>query len=242
MKKILSVIMVLVIISLACSLGPIALPSGGGDNGGGGAPSGGAPSGGAPSGGVPSGGTVLFQDDFSDPNSGWDRVDADYKMTDYQNGGYRMWTSRTMFDIWATPYQSFTGDIVIDVDATKIGGPDDNDFGVICRYTEANSTFSFYYFLISSDGFAVIGRVLDGDQQYISAEAMMPADGINLGAATNHIRAECIGQNLKIYANGTLVAEATDSYLTSGDVGLMAGTFGEPGVDILFDNFVVTRP
>ena len=240
MKKTLSVIMVLMFVSMACSLGPIALPTGGGDTGGG-APAGGAPAGGAPAGGGTTS-NVLFQDDFSDTGSGWDRVNADYKITDYSNGGYRMWTNRTMFDIWATPYQTFTGDIVIDVDATKIGGPDDNDFGVICRYTEANSSFSFYYFLISSDGFAVIGRVLNGDQQYISAEAMMPADGINEGAATNHIRAECIGSTLKIFANGTLVAEANDTNLTSGDVGLMAGTFGEPGVDILFDNFVVTRP
>ena len=32
------------------------------------------------------------------------------------------------------------------------------------------------------------------------------------------------------------------SGFASGDVGLMAGTFGEPGADILFDNFYVYRP
>jgi hypothetical protein len=38
------------------------------------------------------------------------------------------------------------------------------------------------------------------------------------------------------------VDEQEDSTLTSGDVGLMAGTFSNPGTDILFDNFVVRQP
>ena len=33
-----------------------------------------------------------------------------------------------------------------------------------------------------------------------------------------------------------------DSTLRAGDVGLIAGTFAQPGVDIIFDNFVVLQP
>jgi hypothetical protein len=42
--------------------------------------------------------------------------------------------------------------------------------------------------------------------------------------------------------NGVAVMNATDTDLSGGLVGLIAGTFEESGVDILFDNFIVTKP
>jgi hypothetical protein len=160
-------------------------------------------------------------------------------VSDYANGSYRLYVNDTNYDIWANPSKSFPGDVRVEVDATKAGGPDDNDFGLICRYQD---TDNFYFFLISSDGFAAIGKYEGGSQQLISSENMEEAEGINLGAATNHIRADCIGSDLKLYVNGNLATTATDSSFTSGDVGLMAGTFGTLGTDILFDNFYVYRP
>jgi hypothetical protein len=47
---------------------------------------------------------------------------------------------------------------------------------------------------------------------------------------------------LTFYVNGFQIAQTQDAALSSGDIGLIAGTFGEPGVDILFDNFVVLQP
>ncbi|MBU4226021.1 MAG: hypothetical protein KKC71_09395 [Chloroflexi bacterium] len=160
-------------------------------------------------------------------------------MSDYANGGYRIYVKMTEYDAWANPSRSFPGDVRIEVDATKIGGPDDNDFGVICRYQDVDN---FYYLLISSDGYAAIGKYEGGSQQLISSDNMQKVDGITPGAATNHIQADCIGSELKLYVNGNLVATATDSSFTSGDVGLMAGTFDTAGTDILFDNFYVYKP
>jgi len=181
---------------------------------------------------------VLFSDDFSDPNSGWDQVNEDYKITDYTNGGYRLWLSKTQYDVWANPYQDFSGYVSIEVDATKAAGPDNNDFGIQCNYQD---TDNFYFGLISSDGYAVIGKVLAGDTSYLSSDQMQPADGINTGSATNHLQFVCNNGELTLFANGWQVAYvANDSSFTSGDVGLQVGTFEEGGVDMLFDNFVVT--
>ena len=175
-----------------------------------------------------------FVDDFSNPNSGWSRDHNDYKITDYQNGGFRIWVNKANLDVWATPGRNFNGNVAIEVDATKSGGPDDNDFGVICRYQDSNN---FYQFLISSDGYAGIGRVKNGDQSLLSSTKMQPAAAIHQGAATNHIRATCMGGTLTLSINGKDVASVNDSSFTSGDVGLVAGTFNNIGVDILFDNF-----
>ncbi len=42
--------------------------------------------------------------------------------------------------------------------------------------------------------------------------------------------------------NGILVAETQAAEFPSGDVGLIAGSYGQPGTEILFDNFSVLQP
>jgi hypothetical protein len=71
---------------------------------------------------------------------------------------------------------------------------------------------------------------------------MQPSDSIRQGSATNRVRADCVGTTLTLYANGEVLYSIEDSSYASGDVGLIAGTFDEPGADIRFDNFVVLQP
>jgi hypothetical protein len=71
---------------------------------------------------------------------------------------------------------------------------------------------------------------------------MQSASVIKQGAASNHIRADCIGNSLTLYVNDVQVATVNDISFSEGDVGLMAGAYDVPGVDILFDNFVVYKP
>jgi hypothetical protein len=183
-------------------------------------------------------GDVLFQDDFSDTSSGWDRVNETEGITDYQNGVYRILVNTASFDVWANPGLNFT-DTVIEVEATKVGGPDDNDFGVICRYQDINN---FYFFVISSDGYYGIAKVVDGEQELLGMENMEYSDAINQGNATNEIRADCVGDSLTLSINGQTLIDVSDPDYSLGDVGLIAGTFDTEGTDIQFDNFVVKKP
>ncbi len=181
---------------------------------------------------------VLFQDDFSDPSSGWDRVNESDGITDYAEGSYRILVNAINTDIWSNPGLNFT-DTQIEVDATKVGGDDNNDFGVICRYRDENN---FYFFVLSSDGYYGIGKIAGGVQQLIGDESMPPSEAIHKGAATNHIRADCVGSKLTLYVNGVQLAEHEDIDFSSGDAGLLAGSFANPGTDIYFDNFMVRGP
>lgn len=181
---------------------------------------------------------VLFQDNFSDPSSGWDQVSSDEGITDYIDGAYRIYVNDINTDIWANPGLNFT-DTQIEVEATKVGGDDNNDFGIICRYQDVNN---FYFFIISSDGYYGLGKVANGDQQLIGDESMPPSEIIKQGDATNLIQADCIGNQLAIYVNGVKLAEYVDTDFTSGDVGLLAGSFANPGTDIHFKNFKVLKP
>ena len=182
--------------------------------------------------------SVLFSDDFSDPSSGWNSYQGEEGVTDYDSGQYRIFVNQSRHDYWAYPGRSFT-DVRVEVDATKAGGPDDNDFGVICRYQD---TENFYFALVSSDGFAGIGKTKAGQQTLLTGDNLSPTDAINKGNSKNTIRLDCLGSSLSLLVNGTQVITATDSDFAKGDVGLMAGTYDTPGTDIQFDNFVVRAP
>jgi hypothetical protein len=183
-------------------------------------------------------GQLLF-DDFSDPSSGWDRIDTGDYYTDYYSGTYRIVVYSDMSDSWANPDSNIFNDVSVEVEATKNAGSNDNDYGVICRYQNMNQ---FYYGVISSDGYYAITKVTSSSSTRLGGEEMQFSNYINQGAATNDIRFDCKGDMLSLYVNDQLLDQQSDSEYTSGNVGLIAGTYDTPGTDILYDNFLVRQP
>jgi len=183
-------------------------------------------------------GSLLFQDSFSDPSSGWDRVRQAEGLTDYDNGAYRIYINNTHADYWANPGLTFT-DVNLEVEAKKIGGPDNNNYGLLCRYQDRHN---FYFLIVSSDGYYGIGKVENGTQRLIQPDQMHPSWAIRKGPGPNHLRVVCAGSRLALWVNGELVAETQDSTFAAGDIGLIAGSFEESGVDVVFDQLVVRVP
>ncbi len=185
--------------------------------------------------------SVLYQDTFADSNSGWPHHATDSSTMDYTSGGYRIYITSTDLLAFVTAGQTFQSDVRVQVDGAKTGGPDDNYLGLICRYQD---TDNFYFFVISSDGYAGIAMYLNNEMSILSgSNTFDPTSKINQGDATNHIEADCIGNTLTLYVNGSQVSSVTDSTFTKGgDAGLLARANAEAGVDILFSNFVVSKP
>jgi hypothetical protein len=183
-------------------------------------------------------GALLFQDDFSRPESGWDRyADATYA-SDYVEGTYQIAIHAAQTQAWSNPSLA-VDDVRLEVDAASVSGPLDNAFGLICRYQDPGN---YYFFLISGDGYAGIGLAKDGRRILLSGDAMLPEEAILQGYRTNHLRADCAGYRLAFYVNGVLIEEAQAAEWPDGDVGLVAATYAEPGIDIRFDNFTVLNP
>lgn len=184
-------------------------------------------------------GEVQFQDDFSDSSSGWLRFyDPASGGMDYVNNGYQFFIKQPQTVLWSGPGLKFT-DVQIEVDVKKIEGPKNDDFGIVCRAMDDNN---FYFLVISSDGYYGIGKVRDGEQRLIGMDNMPPDENILQGQRSNHLRADCIGENLSLYVNGVHLVTVQDTEFTSGDTGLLAGTFDKPGTLIHFDNFSVLKP
>ncbi|HJR80904.1 MAG TPA: hypothetical protein VJ821_12585 [Anaerolineales bacterium] len=181
-------------------------------------------------------GDVLYQEQFESNTTGWARIANDNGIMDYDSGGYRILVRQPKLNIWSTSERDF-GDVRVEADVIKLNGPDENRMGLICRYQGGD----YYFFMISNDGYYVIGKFIGGLTLLLGQSEMQASDAIQTGAM-NHLRADCIGDKLTFYINFTEVATATDSDFPTGDVGVVAGAFSEPGVDVLFDNFVVLQP
>ncbi len=185
-------------------------------------------------------GAILFQDDFSNPSSGWKVWNQDGETVEYHKNeaGLRILVQDKQYDFWSVAGKNFA-DTQIEVDAFKLGGPDDNDFGILCRYVDKDN---FYAFLASNDGFAGIAKMKDGQYSLLGENKLKYNRAIAHGDAINHLRADCNGTTLRWTVNGQLIQEAQDSDFTDGDVGLLAGSYENPGVDILFRQFMVKQP
>lgn len=181
-------------------------------------------------------GEVLYREDFSNNTSGWDRVLNDGGIMDYDSGGYRILVRGAKMNFWSTPPGNF-GDVRIETDVTRLNGPMENRAGVLCHYQNGN----YYFFIISSDGYYAIGKFTNGQAVLIGQEMMVESDAVH-EEGVNHLRAECVGETLAFYVNDTLLASTQDGELATGGVGVLAGSFDEPGVDVLFQNFVVIQP
>lgn len=183
-------------------------------------------------------GEVIFQDDFSRSDSGWDRYQDPSYSSDYLEGTYRIHVLSPLTDAWANPDLEVS-DARIEVDAAKVSGPDNNVYGLLCRFQDYRN---YYFFLISSDGYAGIGLNKDGQRRLLSDDSLLPSEAVLQGSLWNHIRADCDGFTLRLYVNGQLVAETRAAEWSSGDVGLIVGTYELAGSEVLFDNFSVVRP
>jgi hypothetical protein len=183
-------------------------------------------------------GDTLFADDFSDASSGWATLLDEKGFMDYYSSGFRIWVNTPGYNYWSTPGKDFQ-DVRIDVDAARIGGPEENRYGVLCRYQDVDN---YYFFIISSDGYMGIGKVVNGLTSLLGQDMMIFNPAISSGVAPNHLQAQCLGDTLTFFVNGLPAGIAVDTDFKAGDIGLVAGAFDTVGVDVLFDNLVVVKP
>ena len=181
---------------------------------------------------------VLFYDDFSRFYSGWDIQKGEEGATRYQDGKYLIRVEEENLDLWGNPGLDLE-DVSIEVDAVRTAGPAGNTFGIICRYRNAEN---FYFGIVTSDNYYAIGERISGGVGLLGGEELSFTNKVKGGSEVNHLRFDCVGSTLSLYANGTLLARVEGAVRESGDVGLIAGTLEEPGVEINFDDFVVFEP
>ncbi len=183
-------------------------------------------------------GSLLFSDDFSVAPNGWGISQSPNAAVAFERDGLRILIGEAGKDAWSVTGRKF-GDVAIAAGAKRLSGPENNMLGVICRYLDRSN---YYLAFISSDGYYGIAKIEQDSFQLISAEQLQYSSMLVEPAGDYRIEMGCKGELLWLSVNGTILAQAQDAAFTDGDVGVFAGAYEQPGVDILFDNFEVRQP
>jgi len=107
---------------------------------------------------------VIFQDDFTNPGSGWMVFSNDFGEGKYESGGYFLRCTRPSypeFKVYTTnpALTSLTG-FMIDMDVTMLGGSRDDRIGILLKWPDINpldiagyeQPSDYYFLLFPSDG------------------------------------------------------------------------------------------
>jgi hypothetical protein len=190
--------------------------------------------------GAQSGGKLLFQDDFSNPDSGWDVRKTDNGASGYRDGRYFIRVDTPKYQLWSSPGRPVKGDVIVDVTAGLGSGPAENEMGVICRYQDKNN---FMYASIGTDGYYAIVEIKDNNSTILTGNSkFVSSDAIPVRSESYNIRLACEGNTYTLFVNGEQIDSATSNFFTEGDVGLLAGTFDQGGVEVLYDDFTASVP
>lgn len=184
---------------------------------------------------------VLWTDDFSDVDSGWERYRESDGVLDYieEEGVYQMKVLAENNLWWVFRDENLT-DVIMSVDVWQVDGPDGSLYGLMCRYDP--ETTNGYVFLISNDGRAGIGLNNNGFQSLRGGE-LASFDVINTGMNTrNTVEVSCVGETLTMSVNGEMLFELPAGDALGDDIGLAVATVQGAGTDVIFDDLTIYEP
>ena len=182
-------------------------------------------------------GEVIFQDDFSDQSTGWEKVNSPYELKGYSADGYLISVKTPNSRAWSVADLPLT-DTEIQVQTQKMSGPEDTNFGLMCRYRNKDN---FYSFLISSDGYYGIMKVENGVETLLGSDQFTYSEQINRGDDINQIAVICIGNELSLSVNDHLLQTVKDTSFPTGKVGMIVETRAEGDAAIVFSDFSVIK-
>ncbi len=131
---------------------------------------------------VPLAGTVVLEEDFSDPASGWFENADEFTTHAYDDGAYRIVVHQMNYDAWAYAGLDLS-EVRVSVQAVPIAGPPDLAFGLICRLQDDHNYYAGY---VTADGWAALFRkeeddfvsLLPGD--WVETDAVLPSGNNDL--------------------------------------------------------------
>ncbi len=184
---------------------------------------------------LPTGGKLLYEDDFSNPESGWSKENTAEIQRDYRNGEYYIGLNKTnwMYWIWNRKTQVFT-DFLVNIDARLVNEPYSNYYGLIFRHEDDNN---FYRFVVKADGHYLIGTRLDGALTQL--QSWTDTSYVKEDEEQNRLSVVCKGSQINLFINKQYLTTIKDKSFSSGHVGIIVGSPGNLSVDAAFDNIQV---
>lgn len=186
-------------------------------------------------------GAVLYADDFSAETTGkWQLEGDEQGQALLQEGQLVIEVNERNTVQYVTLAEQSFSNFALEVDATLLGGSTDSTYGVLFRMTGPDQ---FYRFDITGHGLFVVERYDEGGTWTRLSDDWQGALGLQTGAgSTNRLGVLAVAGTISFYGNGELLLQVADGRYSGGSIALDAGTFGQPGLRVAFDNLVVRRP
>ena len=176
-----------------------------------------------------------FHSTFNADDGNWDTKGSEDVVRSYGPGVFKMRVESPNMLGWSGgPVRA--ADFYVEVDSYHVAGPR-QQFGLVFRNDGAN----YYAFGISSDGYFRLQKWLDGEWQSIVDWTEAPA--INQGEGShNLVGLLAEGDQISLLVNGQVLATAADDSVQGDEVGLMASSFSEAGIEVAFEDFMYWSP
>jgi FHA domain/WD40-like Beta Propeller Repeat len=186
---------------------------------------------------APQGDFVLaYEDDFSNPNSGWDDAFDRYTVKQYGNNRYYIEIATSNLVAWGLANRD-VADFRLEVETTQESGPNNNGYGVLFRFTDRDN---YYRFDVSGEGYFLLSKYHQGE--WTTLVPWTASSALNVGQAANTLMVEAIGDRIRLFANGTEIGQATDKAHAHGNFGFFANTFTDPNLIVSFDDIKLWVP
>jgi serine/threonine protein kinase len=193
--------------------------------------------------------SIIFEDDFSDANSGWN-VDSDENAeTKYESGVYRVVSKKSSW--LGGQLNRGIGqfdDFVLEVDTKSMSSVKDSACAVVFRAPDVDN----YYYFVIYPGYKSyqVGKFADHSESILIK--WTESSYINGSSANNSMKVVCQGAQMKFYVNNQYLNTVTDYSFSKGYFGLGAVGGSESGsyswlqtstkADVLFDNLKISVP
>ena len=193
---------------------------------------------------TPSEAVIIFEDDFSNFQSGWFTGVDSFGESKYVDGEYMLSITSSNDSIVARSNKSIgpLSDFALDVDIRLQSGPPDTWYGV--GFRQQNEENSYDFFIRNKQGedkasFALFKQV---NGNWIALNDWTPSGDLNRGTTANHIRISCRGERMEVFANNSRLCSITDPTYTSGEIVLEARKDAGNSAKVYYDNIVISLP
>lgn len=182
--------------------------------------------------------SVLFQESFENPQSGWQRSQQGMSVeAEYLNGEMVLSKTSLVYSEYAYARPNLIFDnFILEADGRWAAGAVGGRYGVMVRYVDESDYIVFY---IGNDGRYTLGRVVRGDWVELYQGF---SDSIDRNGGINRFHVEAWGQEIRCFINGQFVGGLHDTALVPGDI--MVAAWLPKGADTFsaaFDNVVVAQ-
>jgi serine/threonine protein kinase len=170
--------------------------------------------------------SVLFEDDFQSQQAsegkGWSFDPGDY--VDYAWSVGKMTISVKKKNWLGLNWPDGAYDdfgVQIEAQATT---SDYTEYGIVFRVSGSSNARSYYIFGVTTKGKYYLQKKIDGTWADTDPVSATSSEYIQAGQTKNILRVLARGDQILLYINGFLVETVTDDSISSGSVGIFAGT------------------